>query len=108
MNRQDTTGYFGRRDDVHLKWHGIIDKLEAFFKDRIQGFRRKVDHIVPAGLKHADHIMLHDVINHESQLVDESIRSYININQEKLVEELNAKVAYKDSEIQRLETSLHE
>ena len=30
------------------------------------------------------------------------------MNQERLIEELNGKVIYKDSEIRRLETSLHE
>jgi predicted nucleic acid-binding Zn-ribbon protein len=48
---------------------------------------------------------LGDVIRHEGKLIDEQIKSHINMNQEKLIEELNAKVFFKDSELMRLETS---
>lgn len=106
--RQDTTGYFGRRDDLHLKWHGIVDRLETFFRDRIAGMRLKIDRAITSGLQQSDHQLLADVISHESKLVDEQLRSYFNMNQERLIEELNTKVVFKDSEIRRLETSLHE
>ena len=67
--------------------------------------RRQIDRSVPSGLIEADHQILGDVIRYEGKLIDEQIRTYINMNQEKLIEELNAKVFYKESELMRFETN---
>ena len=69
--RQDTTGYFGRRDNLHLKWHGIVDKLESFFQDRITSMRHKIDKMIPSSLKETDHQILSDLLSQEFKLVDD-------------------------------------
>ena len=98
----------GKKSDLERKWHGIIDSLEGFFKERILHLRRKVDLNVPKGLKDADQSILNDAIALETKIIDDQIRMQINMSQEKLIESLNTKLYLKDSELLRVETSLQQ
>lgn len=108
MKKEDT-GYFGQRKsdgDLRQKWHGIVDSLENHFKSRVAKMRQKVDQLVPVGIKVDGNAILKDVVKEETRHVEERLRKSINLNQEKLIEELNAKLVLKSTEIAKLEANL--
>ena len=41
--RNDLMHSFGNKSEIQRKWHGIIDSLETFYKDRLSNLRKKVD-----------------------------------------------------------------
>lgn len=67
--------------------------------------RRKIDRLMPSGLK-SDLDILSDVIATESTHAEKQLCKYINMNQERLIEELSAKVTFKDQELLKLESLL--
>ena len=67
--------------------------------------RRKIDRLMPSGLK-SDLEILSDVIATESTHAEKQLCKYINMNQERLIEELSAKVTFKDQELLKLESLL--
>ena len=98
---------FGNKSEIQRKWHGIVDTLESFYKSRVRDLRNKVDQSVPKVMKDGDHNMLQDVIALETRIIDEQLRMHINMNQEKLISDLTARLALKDSDLVKCENNLN-